>query len=72
MIELVNGLYCLTTGYIPKNIDCVELMRVRFTIDSDRNRMNFNFVFTEYEIQSQILPQLACFETKRNVDDVFN
>ena len=34
-MELGNGWYCLTTGDIPKHIDCAELMRVWFIIDSD-------------------------------------
>ena len=40
MVELGNRWYCLTKGDIPKNIDCAEFMRVRFTMDSDRGRIS--------------------------------
>ena len=61
----------MTTGDIPKNIDCAELMRERFTIDSDWRRMNV-WISGVRNTNSKYSLDLDYFETKRNVDDVFN
>ena len=70
MTELGNGWYCLTTGDIPKNIDCAEFMRVRFSMDSDWCRMSVWIYGVQYKHKYSL--HLDCFETKSNVDNVFN
>ena len=66
MMELGNGWYCSTRGDIPKNIDCTEFICVPFTKNSDWCRMSVWKYKHKYSLD------LDCFETKRNVDDVFN
>ena len=49
----------MSTDAKTKNIDCEEFMCVQFTID-------FDWRMSVYSLD------LDCFETKRNIDDVFN
>ena len=66
-----NTWWDLATGDIPKNIDCAEFMRVRFTIDSDWCRMSV-WINGELNTNTKIHLTWKCFETKRNIDDVLN
>ena len=72
-MEFGNGWYCLTTGDIPKIINCAEFMRIQFTIDSDLGGMSvwiYRVPGTKYKLKYSL--DLDCFEAKHNVDDVLN
>ena len=66
VMELCNGRYCLTTVYIPKYIDRAEFyartVHHRFWLVELRA--------TKYKLK--LSRNLDSFETKRNIDDVFN
>lgn len=51
--------------YSNKNTDCVEFVRVHFSINSDTGVKN-----TQYK-RANIHLDLDCFETRHNVDRVF-
>ena len=55
----------LDTWWCSKNIDSAKFMRVGFTIDSERRRLNVGKYKHKFSID------LECFETRRHVN-VFN
>ena len=71
LMERGNGWYCLTTCDIPKMIECTEFIRVRFTIDSDWSCISV-WIYGVQNNEHQHSLDLDFFETKCNVDDVFN
>ena len=66
-MELGNGWYCLTTGDIPKNIDCTEFMRVRFTVDSDW-RLTSVWIYGVRNTNSNILTWIVLKPNKTFID----
>ena len=68
--EISNGWYCLTTVIFQINIDCAELCAYGSPLIL--TGVVWAFEFTENEIKTKNSLDKDCFETKRDVDDVFN